>query len=205
MNAYDLLALFYDPTISWLYRKHREKASRALELQPGSRVLVPGCGTGQDFEFLAPSVGNEGAVVGVDLSAGMLSRARRRVERRGWPKVELHAGDVRTLGAMDIGRVDCALFFLMLSVVPDWQNVFREVWERIEAGGRCVVFDVHARRRVPQSGLVERLARADLSRRVWEPLLELAPDAEHRVLAGSAHLHGGELHLCTGTKPGGRV
>lgn len=201
MNSYDFLAPVYDPALSWLYRRHRAHAASNLQLQPGSTVLVPGCGTGQDFEFLVPAVGSKGKIVGVDFSAGMLDRAQRRVRRQGWSNVELHQGDVRSLGDMDIGPFDRVLFFLTLSVLPDWRELFGQVWEGLEIGGRCTVFDVYANRRVAQSKIVEWIARADLSRRTWEPLLERSPDAHHQHLPGSSHIHGGQLHLCTGSKP----
>ena len=101
---------------------------------------------------------------------------------------------------MELPAFDRVLFFLTLSVLPDWDSVFRKVWDRLENGGRCAIFDVHASRRVPQSRIVESVAQADLSRRTWEPLLELAPNAEHQRIAGSPHIHGGDLHFCVGSK-----
>jgi demethylmenaquinone methyltransferase/2-methoxy-6-polyprenyl-1,4-benzoquinol methylase len=45
---------------------------------PGDRVLEPGCGSGRLTALLAARVGSEGLVLGLDLSRGMLERARRR-------------------------------------------------------------------------------------------------------------------------------
>jgi SAM-dependent methyltransferase len=54
---------------------------RLLELfPPGSRLLDVGCGTGEDALFLA-SRGR--SVVGIDVAAGMIDRARRRSEACG--------------------------------------------------------------------------------------------------------------------------
>ncbi len=200
LNSYDPFSLIYDPAISWLYRKHRAYAAHSLRLDPGSHVLVPGCGTGLDFEFLSPAVGPEGRVVGIDLSRGMLKRAEHRVRRKHWQNVQLKEGNARELDSMDLPPFDRILFFLTLSVLPDWHSIFMKAWERLEDGGRCAIFDVHASRRVPQSWIVESVARADVSRRTWEPLLELAPDARHEQIAGSPHIHGGDLHFCVGTK-----
>jgi len=200
LNSYDYFSLIYDPAISWLYRKHRAYAAEALELAPGSRVLVPGCGTGLDFEFLSPAAGREGRVIGIDFSKGMLKRAKRRVQQQEWTNVELKEGDARKLDTMEIPAFDRLLFFLTLSVLPDWEEIFRNAWRRLEPGGRCVVFDVHASRRVPQSWLVEAIARADTSRRTWEPLLGMAPDAQHERIAGSPHIHGGHLYFTAGQK-----
>ncbi len=48
----------------------------ALSPQPGERLLDFGCGTGVIARRLAPLVGDPGAVVGVDISTGMLDFAR---------------------------------------------------------------------------------------------------------------------------------
>ncbi|MCH2184753.1 class I SAM-dependent methyltransferase, partial [Myxococcota bacterium] len=175
--------------------------AEALNLYPDSRVLVPGCGTGLDFEFLAPAVAGGGSVMGIDLSRGMLQKAKRRVERRGWSNVTLKEEDAGTLDVAEIPKFDRLLFFLTLSVLPDWEKIFRSAWGRLEEGGRCVIFDVYANRRVPQSWLVERVARADLSRPVWEPLMEVASgDSKSEIIPGSPHIHGGHLYLSVGAK-----
>jgi len=58
-----------------------EAVERLLDewgVAPGERVLEPGCGSGRLTALLAGRVGPEGLVLGLDLSAAMLRRARRR-------------------------------------------------------------------------------------------------------------------------------
>jgi SAM-dependent methyltransferase len=50
----------------------------ALDLAPGSRVLDIGCGSGDTSFALARRVGANGHVTGLDISAPLLARARRR-------------------------------------------------------------------------------------------------------------------------------
>ena len=59
-----------------------------LNLRPGERVLDVGCGCGETLIEIAQAVGPGGSVVGVDLSAPMLQRARQR-----GVKAELIVGD----------------------------------------------------------------------------------------------------------------
>lgn len=54
----------------------RRRAAARLNLKPGNRMLEIGCGTGRNFPFLREAVGPRGKVYGVDLSTGMLRRAR---------------------------------------------------------------------------------------------------------------------------------
>jgi SAM-dependent methyltransferase len=63
---------------------------------PGERVLDVGCGAGQTVLQLAERVGSEGSVVGLDISAPMLARARERVSEAGLSRVELVLGDAAT-------------------------------------------------------------------------------------------------------------
>ena len=89
MGWYDFFARFYDSSVEKLYVGAREAACEALELRPGQTVLDLPCGTGQAFEGLVAGVGDEGAVLGLDLSAGMLHKAHARVEAHGWSQVFL--------------------------------------------------------------------------------------------------------------------
>jgi ubiquinone/menaquinone biosynthesis C-methylase UbiE len=50
----------------------------AAHLSEGERVLDVGCGTGRMSRLAAAEVGSDGAVVGVDVSAGLLAEARAR-------------------------------------------------------------------------------------------------------------------------------
>jgi SAM-dependent methyltransferase len=65
----------------------------ATALQPGEAVLDIGCGCGGTTADLARAVGDDGRVVGVDISAPMLARARERVTA---PNVELILADAAT-------------------------------------------------------------------------------------------------------------
>ena len=92
---YDAWARVYD----WFARATasvggvRAACVRALDLDPGDTVVEFGCGPGVNLPALRDAVGPAGRVVGVDISAGMLDRAARLVDRRGWENVSLVAAD----------------------------------------------------------------------------------------------------------------
>lgn len=52
------------------------QAIASLQLQPGSRVLDAGCGTGEALGWFAAAVGKEGMVVGLDLAGAHTTAAR---------------------------------------------------------------------------------------------------------------------------------
>ena len=76
------------PRYTWLLSRHpdflasftgplREVPVRHLCLEPGSRVLDVGCGTGASFPFLAQALGPEGEVVGVEISPNLAAFAKQ--------------------------------------------------------------------------------------------------------------------------------
>jgi ubiquinone/menaquinone biosynthesis C-methylase UbiE len=75
---FDAIADGYD---DWLHGMSGKLAARMVELAApavGESVLDVGCGTGLFASMAAGEVGPAGEVVGVDLSSGMLARARDR-------------------------------------------------------------------------------------------------------------------------------
>src|SRR6267378_7723747 len=82
--------------IDWLFfvpGEFRRRAAARLGLKPGDRVLEIGCGTGRNFPYLRAAVGAQGQIYGVDLSAGMLAKARALCEQQRWTNVELAQED----------------------------------------------------------------------------------------------------------------
>jgi ubiquinone/menaquinone biosynthesis C-methylase UbiE len=94
-DVYDRWARYYDwnPALA-LVRPTREWAVDAMGLEPGDVAVDMGTGTGANLPHLRDAVGPEGRVVGIDVSPGMLDRARGRVTRRGWENVDVVGGDV---------------------------------------------------------------------------------------------------------------
>jgi ubiquinone/menaquinone biosynthesis C-methylase UbiE len=105
-DRYDRGAGRYDAATGLLERLRR-LAVEALQLRDGQTVIDVACGTGLNLAALRAGVGHRGRVVGVDISAGMLERARGRVTTAGWRNVELIEGAV---GDVPLPDADAALF-----------------------------------------------------------------------------------------------
>jgi ubiquinone/menaquinone biosynthesis C-methylase UbiE len=86
---YDKLSRWYD-LFSGSEKRFTEAGLRMLDIKPGERVLEIGCGTGHALTRLSAT---DGRVVGLDLSAGMLARARRTGSRSRGPRAEFCQGD----------------------------------------------------------------------------------------------------------------
>jgi len=138
-SFYRFHAYIYDST-RWLILHGRRRAVAALDLHPHSQVLEIGCGTGLNFrhilEYLDPAAGS---LTGVDFSAAMLARARRRVNRHGWPNVRLVQADAAELDLAQ--RYDAVFFGYSLTMIPDWSAALHRACDHLVPGGRLVVLD----------------------------------------------------------------
>jgi len=120
-----------------------------LGLLPGQKVLDLGCGTGGTTMELASRVGPEGEVVGADIAAEMLVRAKQRAQQAGASNVSFIQADVQ-VHDLGEGRFDAAfsrfgvMFFadpvaafanVRKALKPEgtlsfvcWQGVFENEW-----------------------------------------------------------------------------
>jgi phosphatidylethanolamine/phosphatidyl-N-methylethanolamine N-methyltransferase/demethylmenaquinone methyltransferase/2-methoxy-6-polyprenyl-1,4-benzoquinol methylase len=199
---YDVFSWFYDATTEPLHRQHRIDAVELLDLAPGQTVLDLPCGTGANFPFLNLAVHRTGRIIGLDASPGMLTRARSKIARAGWEHVTLVQADARTVGPelLGVGRVDAVISMLGFSVIPDWESVFDRTWDLLAPGGRYVVMDLYlAGRRTSRmaDAFFRVAARADSTRRFWEPLERRVGDFE----VHDAPCWGGVARTVAGTKP----
>ena len=132
----------YDWT-RWLFLFGRRKAVARLGLRPDSRVLEVGCGTGLNFDLLLRELDPvRGRLIGMDFSAAMLDRARRRVLKRGWPNVRVVQGDAEAVPIA--GSFDAVLYAYSLAMIPDWKRSIESAVGQLAPGGRLVVLEFGA-------------------------------------------------------------
>ena len=117
-------------------RNDREAIASLLELEPesGAAVLDVACGTGRITRRVAPDAGT---VVGVDISAGMLERARRYAAREGVENATFArmSADELWFDADAFDRVSCCW---ALHIFPDVDAVLDEIRRVLRPGGRFV-------------------------------------------------------------------
>lgn len=132
-QLYDRWARLYDwnPVLP-LVRPARRRAVDRMGLAPGDTVVDMGTGTGANLPFLRAAVGDEGAVIGIDVSPEMLDRASARVDEAGWENVTLVEGDVRD-PPLD-GPVDGILSSFVV-VMYDEPGALIETWANFLDGG----------------------------------------------------------------------
>jgi phosphatidylethanolamine/phosphatidyl-N-methylethanolamine N-methyltransferase len=133
-GRWSLYAPVYD-AIARATRDARRRSFGLLDLIPEERLLIVGCGTGLDFEFVPPGV----AVEASDASAAMTRRAGRRAAQL-LPAAQVRVMDATRLDYPD-AAFDAAVLHLILAVLPDPAPCVREVARVLRPGGRVAVLD----------------------------------------------------------------
>jgi ubiquinone/menaquinone biosynthesis C-methylase UbiE len=133
-GLYDALAS-HTPGIGSL----RARAITRLAPAPGDTVVEMGCGTGANFPYLRDRVGDEGTVVGVDVTPGMLAAARDRVERAGWENVHVVAGDA---ARPPIAEADAIFASFVSGMLSDPATAVHEWADLVGDDGRLGLLDL---------------------------------------------------------------
>ncbi len=131
-RAYTLWSVFYDSVV-WFLRGYRRRSLALLDLQRGDSVLIVGCGTGADFEFLPSNV----EVTAIDLTPAMLRRAAAKVGNRRIRLLEMDAMDLR----FPDNSFDKTVLHLIVAVVPDPVRTLQEAERVTKPNGLLVVLD----------------------------------------------------------------
>lgn len=117
--------------------------------QPSEICCDLGSGRGNDVLRMAEEVGEDGFAYGVDISSGMLDKARRQARRLNLSNVEFREGTLEKLPLGD-NTIDVLISNCTINHATDKVAVWSEVFRILKPGGRFVVSDIYSSERVPE-------------------------------------------------------
>lgn len=116
---------------------------------PGETVLDLGSGSGMDSFLAANLTGATGQVIGIDMTAAQLAKARALAEEGAFAQVELREGYIEE-PPVEVGSVDCVISNGVINLSPDKPAVFAAAARALRPGGRLALADIVTEHQLPE-------------------------------------------------------
>ena len=122
------------------------------DLQAGEKVVDLGSGAGFDCFVASALVGDEGEVVGVDMTEEMLNKSRALADDMGLNNIEFRDGLLEELPVEDVWA-DVAISNGVINLCSDKKKVMAEIYRILKPGGYLQFADIANSKPVPQAAV----------------------------------------------------
>lgn len=171
-----------------------------------------GSGRGTDVLRIAEIVGDKGFVFGIDVSDGMLEKARQTAEKMDVKNVSFVKSTLENIELKN-ETADLVISNCTINHATDKQQVWNEIFRILKKGGRFVVSDIYSSESVPDEYKNDPVAVSEcwagsVVRGEYLDQLEKAGFTQIKVLEESAPYPKGKIHVSSwtvaGIKPTGK-
>lgn len=118
------------------------------QIKPGNTVVDLGSGAGNDV-FIARSIaGDNGRVIGIDMTEAMIEKGRKNAKALGFTNVEFRLGDIENMPIED-NIADVVVSNCVMNLVPDKQKAFAETFRILKHSGHFSISDIVLKGELP--------------------------------------------------------
>lgn len=169
----------------------------------GETCVDLGSGRGTDVLRMAESVGETGFVYGIDISDGMLEKARRNAEKFKVYNVRFLRSELENIDLPD-KLADLVISNCTINHAENKQSVWNEIFRIMKAGGRFVISDIYAINPVPDEYKNDPVAIAEcwagsVTREEYLQQLENAGFSSFSIIEESASYDKGKIKVVSWT------
>ena len=202
---YDRFSIVYD----WIssksyYKKPRDFAFEKLNLSNNQLVLNIPCGTGQNFEYYQKFLSNSGKIIGIDLSQGMLEKAKEKIKKNNWNNIQTFKENATKIDSEWIKKefkaelkFDSIFCDLGLSGFPKWEEVIDNLISLLKTNGKILIMDWYIEKPSFRGNFIKWIGKGEVNRKLYQYLENKVNNFE---LNNS--FKNGQMFVASGTKKG---
>lgn len=120
------------------------------DIKVGDAVLDLGCAAGIDSFIARQVVGEQGSVIGMDITPFLIERARRTAEKLGYQNVIFIEGDIEAIPLV-ANQIDVVISNGVFSLVPHKERVFAEMYRVLKPEAHFCIADLVRRSKFPDT------------------------------------------------------
>jgi arsenite methyltransferase len=117
-----------------------------LSIRKGDVILDLGCGNGDSTAKLCEITGENGFIYGLDITTGMIEKAR---ERNNKPNLGFILADIHDI-PLENESVNIVLSNCVINHSTDKRKVFKEIHRILKSGGHFLIGDVMSAEKLPE-------------------------------------------------------
>jgi arsenite methyltransferase len=105
-------------------------------IQSGENIVDLGSGAGIDVFLASKMVGNEGKVIGIDMTDEMLEKARKVAIKNNYKNVEFIKGDKEEKVPIEDNSINVVISNCVINLTSNKTNTFKEVYRILKKYGK---------------------------------------------------------------------